>query len=136
LTKKTLKDFSKEKNTLQKEDIMRRTQEEILAELDSTLDQLMQNASIVCEKELHVLDAIEISSLHKTQESLLARFSHTQEELPETTSKKKYENLHNKVRKMNELNSSFMVALEKQLLPRIGRNRRRSKKRQFAECKL
>jgi hypothetical protein len=115
---------------------MLRTQKEILAELDRTLDQLMQNASIVSAEELHVLDALELNSLQKTQESLLARFSHTQEELSEVKSQRKYENLHNKVRKMNELNSSFMSALEKQLLPRIGRNRRRSKKRQFAECKL
>ena len=115
---------------------MLRTQEEILAELDSTLDQLMQNASVVCEEELHVLDSIELSSLHKTQESLLAKFSHTQEELPKTTSTRKYENLHDKVKRMNKLNSSFMEALEKQLLPRIGRNRKKSKKRQFAKSKL
>ncbi len=111
---------------------MLRTQEEILAELDATLDQLMQNASVVCESELHVLDSLELGSLHKTQESLLARFAHTQEELPCVASKR-YEELHNKIKRMSELNSHFMQAIEKQLLPRIGRNRRKSKVRQFAK---
>jgi hypothetical protein len=114
---------------------MFRTQEEILAELDATLDQLMHNASVVCESELHVLDSLELGSLHKTQESLLARFVHTQEELPE----KKYEALHKKIERMNELNSHFMQAIQKQLLPklpRIGRNRRKSKVRQCAKRSL
>jgi len=111
---------------------MFRTQEEILAELDATLDQLMHNASVVCESELHVLDSLELGSLHKTQESLLARFAHMQEELPE----KRYEELHKKIERMNELNSHFMQAIQKQLLPRIGRNRRKSKVRQCAKRSL
>ena len=115
---------------------MLESQEEILAELDRTLDQLMENASVVSEEKLHMLDAIEISSLHKTQQSLLARFSHTQESLSALQDQARYENLHRKVKRMNELNTSFMQALEKQLLPRIGRNRRRSKEREFAKSLL
>ncbi len=115
---------------------MLRTPENILAELDSTLDQLMQNASVVCKEDLHILDSLELNSLHKTQESLLAKFAHTQEELTMKPSQKKYEDLHKKINKMNEINSSFMQAIEKNLLPRIGRNRRKSKLRQFAKSIL
>lgn len=115
---------------------MLRNQEEILAELDSTLDQLIQNASVVCESDLCVLDSIEISSMQKTQESLMARFAHTQEKLSGSTSQRRYEELHSKLRRLNELNSSFMQSLEKNLKPRIGRNRRKSKVREFAERRL
>jgi len=115
---------------------MLRNQEEILAELDSTLDQLIQNASVVCESDFCVLDSIELNSMQKTQESLLARFAHTQENLASNTSQKRYAELHSKLKRLNELNASFMQSLEKQLKPRIGRNRKKSKLREFAKSRL
>ena len=45
---------------------MPRTQEELLADLDATLDQLIQNAEVVCESDLCVLDSLELDSLQKT----------------------------------------------------------------------
>lgn len=115
---------------------MSKAQEKILAELDATLDQLIQNASVVCESNFQVLDTLELNSMYKTQESLLARFAHTQEELPENTSSKRYEQLHQKVEKLNQLNARFMQQLERTLCPRIGRNRKRSKLRELAKCRL
>ena len=115
---------------------MLHSQEKILAELEATLDQLIQNASIVCENDLPILDSLELNSLYKTQESLLARFSHIQEEFQAKIPSKRYEELHNKVNQLNRLNSSFMQTLEKELCPRIGRNRKKSKLRQFAKCSL
>jgi hypothetical protein len=52
---------------------MIRSGEEILADIDTTLDQLIQNAEVIrydylCENE--------IEALQKTQESLLARLIH------------------------------------------------------------
>ncbi|MBX9923985.1 MAG: hypothetical protein K2Y01_07730 [Rhabdochlamydiaceae bacterium] len=112
---------------------MLRSQEEILADLDSTLDQLIQNAEVVCESDLCVLDSLEIDSMQKTQESLLARFAHTQEEISPQAQGKRYDELHKKLERLGELQQNFMNSLAKSLRPRIGRNRKKSKLRQFAK---
>lgn len=115
---------------------MPHSQEELLADLDSTLDQLILNAETVCESNLCVLDSLEIDSLQKTQESLLARFVHTQEELTPHAQEKRYDELHKKLEKLEELQKSFMSSLAKTLRPRIGRNRKKSKQRQFAKSRV
>lgn len=115
---------------------MNRKQEEILAELDATLDQLILNASIIEKSNLYVLEAIEVDSLQKTQESLMARFSHTQEHLDEKTSLKKREKLQEKLAQFGLLNANLIESLSKQITPRIGRNRKKSKVRQFANSNL
>jgi hypothetical protein len=115
---------------------MLRSQEELLADLDSTLDQLIQNAECVCESDLCVLDSLEIDSMQKTQESLLARFTHTQEVVSPRLQDEKYEELHKKLKKLGELQQNFMNSLAKSLRPRIGRNRKKSKVRQFAKSRV
>lgn len=115
---------------------MLRSQEELLADLDSTLDQLIQNAEVVCDSDLCVLDSLDIDSMHKTQESLLARFTHTQEEISPQLQAKKYEELHLKLKKLGELQQSFMSSLAKSIRPRIGRNRKKSKVRQLAKSRI
>ncbi len=111
-------------------------EEEILADLEATLDQLIENASVISESTLQVLDSFELNSLYKTQESLLARFAHIQEDIPQKALIKRYEQLHKKVEKINKLNERLMQSLEKKLSPRIGRNRRASKMRKLAKCTL
>ena len=46
--------------------------EEILADIDATLDQLILNAQVAHQTTLYVLSENEQESYHKTQESLLA----------------------------------------------------------------
>lgn len=111
---------------------MFRKQEEILAELDATLDQLILNASIIDKSNFHILEAIEVDSLQKTQESLMARFAHTQEHLNSKISTKKCEQIHEKLTQFSLLNANLIDSFSKQLRPRIGRNRKKSKLRQFA----
>ena len=113
---------------------MLRKQEELLAELDATLDQLIQNASVFNESDLYVLELIEIDSLHKTQESLLARFAHTQERLSPKAETEKCEKIQEKLLKFGHLNANLIDSFSKQFRPRIGRNRRKSKLSQFANC--
>jgi hypothetical protein len=111
---------------------MLRKQEELLAELDATLDQLIQNASVFSESDLRLLEPVEINSLHKTQESLLARFASTQERMKESSKEKSYEKIQEKLEQLGRLNASLINSFSKQFQPRVGRNRKRSKFGQFA----
>lgn len=52
---------------------MIRSSEEILIDIDQTLDQLIINAKIIQKIELDQLQISELEALQKTQESLLAR---------------------------------------------------------------
>ncbi len=115
---------------------MPNTKEELLADLDSTLDQLIKNAEVLCDSDLCTLDSLEIDSIQRTQESLLARFVHTQEELSPRTQSKRYDDLHKKLEKLGELQQNFMNSLAQSLRPRIGRNRKKSKARQFAKSRV
>lgn len=55
---------------------MLKSGEEILADIDATLDQLIQNAKVIRHTSLQSLCENEIEALQKTQESLLARLIH------------------------------------------------------------
>jgi hypothetical protein len=50
--------------------------EEILSEIDTTLDQLIRNAETLQGADLHDLSEIEIDAFQKTQESLLHHLMH------------------------------------------------------------
>ena len=109
-------------------------QEEILLELGTTLDQLIQNAELLKPVNLRILDDTEIDYLHKTQESLTAKFFHTKEHL---TSKKtkRHKQIEDQFLKLQSLDVHFLEdfsgKLKKNLsieLPKIGRNRRNTKK--------
>lgn len=52
---------------------MIRSGKEILADIDATLDQLIQNAEAVRNVSVKILSEQEVGALKKTQESLLAR---------------------------------------------------------------
>lgn len=110
--------------------------EELLTEIDYTLDQLIQNANILqsCDK---MVCQEEILLLEKTQESLLAKFMHTQEYIETAHLEQK---LLDKIQKLHQLSPRLLKDFSKELTikhlvglrPRIGRNRKKSKIREFA----
>lgn len=53
--------------------------EDILMEIDSTLDQLIRNAEVIEHVDLKVLHQTEIEAFQKTQESLLQHLIHMDE---------------------------------------------------------
>lgn len=55
------------------------TGEEILADIDQTLDQLIENADIINCISFNALFTSEVQALQKTQESLMARLMHMHE---------------------------------------------------------
>ncbi len=58
-----------------------RSGEEILADISSTLDQLIQNAEAIDQISLHSLKRCEVEALQKTQASLIARILHMENSL-------------------------------------------------------
>ncbi len=58
------------------------SEEEILANIDATLDQLIENSLVLNPEESSLMD-YEIEALQKTQESLLAHVVHMQKHLHE-----------------------------------------------------
>lgn len=117
---------------------MFRSKEEILAELDSTLNQLLLNIETVSDVSLSELSETEMQAMHKTQESLMARFMHTSDLIKEKERKKLQETnalikLQDKLKKFSELNTSFIKSVSSELSstspmprkkPRIGKNRK------------
>src|SRR5690349_10674856 len=55
--------------------------EEILMEIDATLDRLIQNAEAITGAELEGLSIIELEAFQKTQESLIQHLLHTDQRL-------------------------------------------------------
>ena len=50
--------------------------EEVLIEIDTTLDQLIRNAELIQDVELQELSEMEVTGFQKTQESLLQHLLH------------------------------------------------------------
>jgi hypothetical protein len=123
---------------------MLKSGEEILAEIDATLDQLILNAQVAHQTTLYILSENEQEAFHKTQESLLARFVHMNDLLEDSQrdklrsrKKESYEQIQNKIRQFGNLNTNilqflanqFQPARKKQLKkPKIRRNRKASRK--------
>ncbi len=112
-------------------------QEDILLELGTTLDQLIENAGLLKQKNLRVLSDREIDLLHKTQESLVAKFFHTKEHLI-SKAKERSKNIDEKIKLLQDLNIPLLEGFSEKLrksptigLARIGRNRKRSKSSEF-----
>lgn len=55
--------------------------EEILMEIDATLDRLIQNAEAIASTELEELSMTELEAFQKTQESLIHHLLHTDQRL-------------------------------------------------------
>jgi len=97
--------------------------EELLADIDATLEQLMRNTSALQEVRLEDLSDQEISAFHKTQESLVARLVHRREEVSSFSHKKMQEKIH----AFHRLNLHFVKAMKQSYVqrPRIHRNRKK-----------
>lgn len=113
--------------------------EEILADLSTTLDQLITNSNVIDPLTLPVIDEEVLIAMQKTQESLLAHFLHTQGQIEEedrkdlvVNYKSEMKNLQEKLKQFHELNTKLIHAMNSSFSskkPRIGRNRKALKVR-------
>jgi hypothetical protein len=124
---------------------MKRSGEKILADIDATLDQLIQNADAIRRISGYSLEENELEALQKTQESLLARIMHMDTLLDSDQKKQQikkkadtYHNIQQKISQFGRLNERLIkdvaekfgakkkkkAAMKK---PRIGRNRKKPK---------
>ena len=95
---------------------MIRNGEEILADIDATLDQLIKNAEAVRGISFDTLFENEVAALQKTQESLLAHVIHMDqlmgEEKKKTPQRRKsmrYQEIKQKVAEFTKLNSELIA---------------------------
>ncbi|VHO02045.1 hypothetical protein [Candidatus Rhabdochlamydia sp. T3358] len=94
------------------------TGEEILADIDQTLDQLIENADIINRISFNALFTSEVQALQKTQESLMARLMHMHELLekdnkPQISTKKTspLNQIENKLKEFGQLNARLIEYL-------------------------
>lgn len=116
---------------------MLRSHQEILDELNATIEKLLQSFSIL-QQDASILDEAEVTLLKHTQESLLARFVHVRElaEEKDLQNHPSCQKLEEKVRSSPDLHPLLVETFRRQLQarPRIGRNRKRSLKQgKFAD---
>jgi len=88
---------------------------EILSEIDSTLDRLIVNAEAMNEASLNTLSEVEVEAFQKTQESLLAHLVHMDEMLSTRRDELKTPNpksakyqIAEKLKRFQKLNSNFI----------------------------
>jgi len=125
---------------------MKRSGEKILADIDATLDQLIQNADVMQNVPVASLDESEIEALQKTQESLLAHLIHIEQRLDNDQKKaeirkktERYTHIQQKIIHYSRLNERLMRNMESRFgvnaikakkkmskRTRIGRNRKRT----------
>jgi DNA-binding protein H-NS len=106
---------------------MRRPEEEILADIDTTLDQLICYADNI---NMITLSELEVDALQKTQESLLARLIHMEEMLNKErkpAKQKSIENVQQKIAQYSKLNARLINGVADQF---ARRSNVRLKKRQ------
>jgi|SRR5579862_1110781 len=94
--------------------------ETILADIDSTLDQLIRNADAMNRITDRHLFTSEVKAMHKTQESLLARLMHMHElyddekiVLGEREQKMRLNTIEHKLAEFGRLNARMIQYLEK-----------------------
>ena len=126
--------------TEKRENTMFKEIEQILAEIDATLNQLITNTKMIRDVPMKELSGSELQAIHNTQESLLARLVHTSDLINERDRRKmqtQKENplipLHEKIKKFSQLNALVIEKISSHLQamvpgankkPRIGKNRK------------
>jgi|ERR1700722_3384890 len=116
---------------------MIRSGEEILADIDSTLDRLIENGEVIKKISFHTLYTSEVEALQRTQESLLARLVHMNELLKQHKKKDDAEepfgNIEQKILHISKLNAklinqaaSRIRRAKKSRQPRIRPHRKKS----------
>jgi hypothetical protein len=120
---------------------MIRSGEEILADIEATLDQLIRNAETIDTVIPDTLFTNELQALQKTQESLLARLLHMNDLLDDDQKKQrarkdpeKYATVEHKVEEFGKLTARIIryvaddfkrVKNRSDKQPKIGRNRKK-----------
>jgi hypothetical protein len=104
--------------------------QEILGTIDSTLDQLIQNAEAMSSAEKDAFDSFELDAFKKTQESLLAKLLHIDQTLQENTqllnasSKQKPSyNIQEKLQYFQKLSSRFSSSKAKPFIRKIRKKK-------------
>ena len=103
---------------------MIRSSEEILVDIDTTLDQLICNASAFEQIAAASLYEEEIAALHKTQESLMARLVHMNDLLKTPIRSK---NIEGKIAQFGRLSAQLARQMGKEIRsnrPTIRKNRK------------
>ncbi len=118
---------------------MIRSGEEILADIDGTLDQLIENADVLKQISLTTLYVNEVEALQKTQESLLARLVHMNDFLKSQKleeSQEPFESIEKKILRFGKLNAQIihhaaakMRRAKKSRQPHVRPHRRKVKVR-------
>ena len=93
---------------------MIRSGEEILSDIDATLDQLIENASVIKHISVSTLFTSEVEALQKTQESLLARLVHMndllkgQKKSDEGEKEESFSSIEQKILRFGKLNAQMI----------------------------
>ncbi|HEY2809893.1 MAG TPA: hypothetical protein VGJ00_00650 [Rhabdochlamydiaceae bacterium] len=120
---------------------MKNSGEAILADIDSTLDQLIRNADAMNRITDRHLFTCEVKAMHKTQESLLARLMHMHEiyenekkNLGEREQKMRLTSIEHKLAEYGRLNARMIKYLESgmQAKPKVAVRPSRKKSRAAA----
>ncbi len=118
---------------------MNKSGEEILADIDHTLDQLIRNAHMLKQVSEQEAFATYSARMHKTQTSLAARVMHMEDLLLESGIQTEeesplYEEIQTKIAQYKKLNNRMLDILSNRFKkaqtsakPRIGRNRKLAK---------
>lgn len=115
---------------------MRSSDEKILVDIDTTLDQLIKNATTFERIASDALYAEELTALQKTQESLLARLVHMNDLLGCDEKRKAcrkqpstYHSIEHKIARFGRLSAKLASRLQKEMKtahrPIIRKNRKK-----------
>lgn len=109
--------------------------EEILLEIDETLDQLIRNAEAIVDVDFKSLSETEIDAFQKTQESLLQHLIHMDEFLVTKRNSLKLQsrrsasfNIQEKLLRFEKMKSCYSQSLEKAQVKLPILSKRRSKR--------
>ncbi len=122
---------------------MIRSGEEVLVDMDDTLDQLIENAAMLNRISLDALFANEVQALQRTQESLLARLIHMNDLLDGEEKRGHfrkqptvYTSIETKITRFGRLNAELIEQVKQDMdsakkpnnnRPKIRNNRKRIK---------
>jgi hypothetical protein len=97
---------------------MVKSSEEILADIDSTLDRLIENADVIKCVSLDTLYTSEVEALQKTQESLLARLVHMNDLLKgekKETDTESFGSIEEKMVRYGKLNAQMISRISQRM---------------------
>lgn len=100
---------------------------EILAAIDGTLDQLIQNAETMSKAPADTLSSVEREAFQKTQESLLAKLLHMDTRLQENSQQLRIRrpsyNIQEKLQYFHRLDRKFSSAKMKPVIRKVRKKK-------------